>query len=127
MEPNLQSSSIVLRGLRFHAYHGVMEQERTVGNDYVVDVSIDCSIDKAMESDDVADTINYAEVYDLIGEEMRQPSRLLEHVLGRIGKRLLRSFPEMDAVSLRLMKLNPPMGADCDGAGVEARFEKSHP
>lgn len=120
----VQSSSIFLRSLRFHAFHGVMEQERTVGNDYLVDVRIGCQLAKAMESDDVNDTVNYAEVYGVIREEMRQPSRLLENVVGRIGRRLLDEFPMIETLDLKLTKVNPPMGADCDGAGVEACFRR---
>lgn len=74
---------------------------------------------KAMETDDVADTLSYADVYQLVQQEMQQPSNLLEHVVGRIGKRLLAEFPLIKAIDLKLTKVNPPMGADCDGAGVE--------
>ncbi len=72
-----------------------------------------------METDDVADTLSYADVYQLVQQEMQQPSNLLEHVVGRIGKRLLAEFPLIKAIDLKLTKVNPPMGADCDGAGVE--------
>lgn len=125
MLPMLSNSYIFLRGLRFHAYHGVLEQERAVGNDYTVDVRIAYPIDRAMDSDDVKDTINYAEVFGIIREEMNIPSQLLEHVLGRIGERLFREFPAIESVDLTLTKLNPPMGADCGGAGVEAHFCKN--
>ena len=50
----LKDSYICLRGLRFHAYHGVAAQERLVGNDYEVDVRLHVDVEKAMVSDDVA-------------------------------------------------------------------------
>ena len=47
---------IHLRNLKFHAFHGVMPQERTVGNQYVVNLSAEYPIEQAMENDDVAHT-----------------------------------------------------------------------
>ena len=75
---------ISLNKLRFHAFHGVMEQERRVGNDFEVSLTVEYPFEKAMESDDLCDTLNYAELYDVIAAEMRQPSDLLEHLAGRI-------------------------------------------
>ena len=46
--------------MRLHACHGVLKQERTVGNDYVVNVSVDYPFEPALESDDVSDTLNYS-------------------------------------------------------------------
>lgn len=118
----IQESSIILDNLRFHAFHGVLEQERTVGNDYVVNLRIAYDIEQAMKSDDVKDTLNYAEVYQMVKEEMAVPSALIEHVAGRIGRCLLTHFPDIPKLTLQIVKTNPPMGADCDGAGVEVTF-----
>ena len=74
------------------------------------------------ESDDVADTLDYAAVYRLVNSEMAVPSQLLEHVAGRIVQALLRQFPVISSIDLWLTKLTPPMGADCDGAGVELHW-----
>ena len=122
--PMLTSSYIFLRSLRFHAYHGVMEQERVVGNDYTLDVRIGYDVSKAMTTDSVDDTINYATVYQLAKSQMDNPSHLLEHVIGRIGKAIMSRFPLVETLDLRLTKLNPPMGADCDGAGVEIHLTR---
>ena len=67
----ISTSYILLRGVRFHAFIGVGEQERCVGNDYILDLRIGYSLANAMESDDVMDTLNYAEVYDLIKNVMQ--------------------------------------------------------
>lgn len=115
----LESSYINLLGLRFHAFHGVMAQEQLVGNDYLLDVRVRYDLSKAMLSDDVNDTLNYATMYELIRQEMLIPSHLLEHVAYRIGDKLLMTFPEIECIEIRLTKKNPPMGADCDGAMVE--------
>ena len=54
---------------------------------------------------------------------MDVPSKLLEHVAGRIVRKIQEQFPKVSSISLKITKKNPPMGADCDGAGVDLRFE----
>ena len=110
---------IRIEKLRFRAFHGVLPQERTVGGDFVVTLRIGYPWQQAMETDDVADTLDYAAVYELVRREMAVPSQLLEHVAGRMSKALLRDFPQITSVDLWLTKVVPPMGADCEGAGVE--------
>lgn len=115
----LMSSKIYLRNVRFHAFHGVLPQERIVGNDYLVNLVLDYDFSSAMKTDDLQGNLNYAEVYQKVREEMAVPSKLLEHVAGRIAHRLFSDFPEIQKLQLSITKVNPPMGADSDGAGVE--------
>ena len=115
----LVSSYIYLRNLRFHAYHGVMEQERIVGNGYVVNLRAKYSVEQAMVTDDIYDTLNYANMFEVISQEMSVPSNLIERVAYRIGDRLFRKFPRIEAIDIDVRKLNPPIAADSDGAGVE--------
>ena len=115
----LTQSYIHISGIRLHARHGVLPQEQLTGNDYSIDVRIGYDISHAIQSDNVADTLNYAEVYNTIKEEMLTPSKLIEHVAGRIADRLIAEHVQISTIMLRITKLNPPMGADCAGAGVE--------
>ena len=107
----ITQSSIQLHDLRFYAYHGVMEQERRVGGEYLVSLHVEADLSRAVASDDV--------LYEVVAREMAQPSKLLEHVAGRIAQCVLQTFPMVDALSIRITKCNPPMGADCKGASVE--------
>ena len=120
----ITQSSIQLHDLRFYAYHGVMEQERRVGGEYLVTLHVEADLSRAVASDDVADTVNYAALYEVVAREMAQPSKLLEHVTGIIAQRVLQTFPMVDALSIRITKCNPPMGADCKGASVEIRASR---
>lgn len=115
----LNESYIYLDDLRFHAFHGVMPQERLTGNDYTIDIKIGYDVSLAMVSDNVDDTLNYAEVYKIVDQEMGVPSQLLERVAYRIGDRLSRKFTSITSINIKLTKLNPPFGADCKGVGVE--------
>ena len=115
----IKSSYITLTNVRFRALHGVLPQERRVGGDYTLTLRVGFDVSRAVQSDDVADTLNYATLYETARQEMGVPSQLLEHVAGRIGQRVLSEWPEVTTIDLTLTKENPPMGADCDGASVE--------
>lgn len=115
---------VCLRCLRMRAFHGVLEQERATGNDYEISLRVGYPLERAMQSDDVADTLNYASVCELVTNEMRQPARLLEHVAARIVSAIEAACPLVTSVDLTLTKLNPPMGADCDGASVELHVKR---
>ena len=118
--PTMQVQTYIrIEKLRVRAFHGVLPQERQVGGDFTVTLRIGYPWQAAMETDDVADTLDYAAVYRLVRSEMAVPSQLLEHVAGRITKALLRQYPLITTIDLWLTKVTPPMGADCEGAGVE--------
>ncbi len=118
-EMKLTSSYIQLNDVRFHAFHGVLPQEKSVGSDFVVNLRLGYDISSAMESDNVMETLNYSQVYEAVKEEITIPSNLLEHVAGRIAKSLHTLFPDITSIDLELTKLNPPMGADGCSASVE--------
>ncbi len=115
----MQTSYIFINEVRFHAFHGVMPQEKAVGADFLVSLRVGYAIEGAMASDNVADTVSYADMFEIVKKEMAIPSNLLEHVAGRIIKQLNSTFTAITSIDLSITKVNPPMGADCKGAGVE--------
>lgn len=121
---HITHSTIFVNDIQLHAYHGVMPQEQLTGNDYLVSVSAQYPIDKAITTDEVQHTLNYAMVYDIVKEEMGISSKLVEHVAGRIAQHLMKHFADISAVRVRVTKLNPPMGAQCAGAGVEVEMTR---
>ena len=120
----MQTNSIILKGVRIYAYHGVLPQEKKIGAYFIIDLKLDTDFSKAMEKDEIEGTISYAEVYDVIKEEMAIPSNILEHVGGRIIKALFEKFDNINKVYVRIMKENPPMGADLESAGIEITSSK---
>ena len=120
----IAEGKISLDDMRFCAYHGVMEQERRVGGEYSVSLTVEADLADAARTDDVADTINYAELYELVKREMAIPSKLLEHVAARIGRGVIEAYERITAVTVKVTKLNPPMGADCKGASVEIKVKR---
>lgn len=121
------NSYILLNNLRYYAYHGVGGQETLVGNEFTVNLRLKVDITRAMQTDDVADTVSYADVYESVKQEMEIPSKLLEHVGGRITSRLFHDFPQIEEVEMKLLKRNPPMGADIEAAGIELIARRNVP
>jgi len=109
---------IELKKMLFHAYHGVMEQERIVGNTYRVDLKIFLNLSEAIQSDNLNDTINYAGIFNLVKEEMTIPSHLLEHIAGRIVQKIKQKYPAISKITIRLAKLNPPIQGEIQEAAI---------
>lgn len=109
---------IELKNLRFYAYHGVLPQETIIGNNFEVNLKIETDFTQAMQSDDVNDTLNYATIYDLIKKEMQIPSKLLEHLAGRIYFKLKENFPEAKISELRVAKMNPPVDGEAEKSEI---------
>ena len=121
----LLSTTVTLDDIRCYAYHGVLDQERIVGGDYTVSLRLTLSdASQAVWHDQLEGTVNYAEAYELVRRVMSQPSALLEHVAGRLLQALFDTFPLVAEAEVQVRKVNPPMGADCNGASVVLRAKR---
>ncbi|MEA5128113.1 MAG: dihydroneopterin aldolase [Proteiniphilum sp.] len=110
--------SIELKNMHFFAYHGVLEHETIHGNNFSVTLRFSADLSEACISDEVVDTVNYAEVYELVKEEMATPSKLIEHAAYRILRRVKEAFPRIDRVEVELSKMNPPVTGQMDHSAV---------
>lgn len=100
---------IELEGMEFKAYHGCLEQEKVRGNSFTVDFRGELDLSAAAESDNLNDTLNYADIYEIVSYEMSIPSELLENVAGRIVKAIEQSYPQLLRFSVRVSKKRPPV------------------
>mgnify|MGYP003291385735 CR=1 FL=1 len=71
-----------------------------------------------MKTDELSDTLNYAQAARIIKEEMQVPSKLMEHVAGRVVQRLQNEFPTLQRLSFTIAKENPPVCAECASASI---------
>lgn len=115
---------ISIKGLKIHAYHGLFEQERKVGNDFEVNVTLDVpSADDAMASDSIDDTINYAHIVEIIKREMSVRSNLIEAVVGRIKTGIVEEYPiQVVGGEIEVCKLSPPLKAQLDSVSYTYRW-----
>ena len=112
----IQKQTISLEGLRCFGFHGVLPQEVVVGAWYCVDLELEADVRKAFESDSLNDTLDYGKAAEIVREEMERPSKLIEHVAGRILERIRAAFPSVTAIRLCVKKENPPVGGQCAAA-----------
>ena len=113
---------IRLEGMKFYAYHGVLPQENLVGANYYIDLRLKTDFSRAAETDELEDTISYADIHAAVQVEMNISSKLLEYVCQRIARRLFQDFPTIETIDISLFKENPPMGACAKSIGVEAHY-----
>lgn len=109
---------IQIENMEFYAYHGCYKEERVVGNRFIVDLEITTDLKKAAVTDDIKDTLNYQLAYELVKEQMKIKSHLLENVAARILDSLYTGFPTIENAKVKVSKMNPPMGGQMDRVSV---------
>lgn len=118
----MSTAIIEVSALKLYAYHGVMPQERKVGNDYEVSVQLQYPCEHAMITDRLDSTIDYSEVVEVIKSEMAIPSALLENVVYRIYAELIRRFSRIHGGEIKLTKLRPPVEGQITAASFIYRW-----
>jgi dihydroneopterin aldolase len=109
---------IQIEGMEFYAFHGHFKEEQIVGNKFLIDVTIETDMKKPMESDSLKDAVNYQWVYDVVKEEMKKKSHLLEHIAGRILDALYSELEGIKKAMVKVSKMNPPVGGKIQSVSV---------
>jgi len=114
-------SVIEIEGMEFYAFHGHFDVEKIAGNRFLVNLKIEADLDKAGQTDKLKDTLDYQKAYLVVKEEMAIPSDLLENVCSRIIFSIKTQFPEVQKVTVKVSKMNPPMGGPIEGVSLTMR------
>jgi dihydroneopterin aldolase len=109
---------IEIEGMEFYAFHGHFKQEQIVGNKFLVNISIETNCTKAGITDNLNDALDYQKVYILIKKEMDQKSFLLENICSRILDKLYKEFSSIEKATIKVSKINPPMGGQIKKVSV---------
>jgi len=109
---------IQIEGMEFYSFHGHYKEERIVGNKFLVDLTIETDMQKPSESDNLKDAVNYQQAYQIVRQEMEKKSHLLEHIAGRILDSLYSEMQGIKKATVRVSKLNPPMGGKISSVSV---------
>jgi dihydroneopterin aldolase len=116
------SDRIVLRAMEFDGHHGVSDLERSVAQPFEVDVELGLDLAPAGRADDLALTVDYGALYDLVSDIVEMSSlQLLETIAESIARSALDAFPVVDEVAVRVRKMRPPIDGRMAWAGVEVR------
>mgnify|MGYP001212241934 FL=1 len=101
----LEDDTISLVGIVLYGYHGARLEERTLGQRFVVDVDLYADLQIASESDDLANTVNYSEVYQVVETIIGgEPVNLIETLAERIAETLLSHFSLVHKTRVRVAK-----------------------
>ena len=100
--------TVALNNLQFFAFHGVLEEERKIGNNYLVDVSLEFH-ENAEVITHINDTINYEYIYQLIRKRMNVPTPLLETIVMETGNQIHNEFPDLKSIFISIKKMHPPI------------------
>lgn len=115
-------SLISIEGMEFFAYHGCFKEEQIIGTKFIVDLYITADTSEAEATDDLSKTINYQSVYLLVKKQMQEKSKLLEHVGRRILDALKSEYPAIQDASIKVSKLNPPLGGKMDNVSLTLKL-----
>ncbi len=117
----MATDRIELRGLRAVGRCGVLPEEQLRPQPLQVDLDIEVDLAAAGASDDLGDTVDYGALCDLVvGELTSRHVALLEHLAQVIADRVL-ADERVDAVTVALRKLRPPVPHQLDSSGVRIR------
>ncbi|WLD23861.1 dihydroneopterin aldolase [Flavobacterium dauae] len=105
---------IRLTNIRVFTNHGCLIEEAKIGSEYRVDLEIKADLRKSAETDELADTVDYVHLNQIVKEEMAIRSKLLEHVAKRIVVRIFDELPMVSTILLEVSKINPPIGGDVE-------------
>ena len=113
---------IRLENLRFFSHHGVFEHETRDGNEFEVNLSVKYQSESGDSySDRIDNTVSYADLFDIIREEMKTPRALMETVAAAIVNNIRDKFRFCTSIECRITKLAPPIAGFIGSASVTYR------
>ncbi|KAI3994933.1 hypothetical protein MKX01_041342 [Papaver californicum] len=122
----LKGDKLILRGLKFHGHHGVIPEEKTLGQKFVVDMDAWIDLREPGKSDKLNDSVSYADIYNIVKDVVEGPGHnLLESVAHLIATKTLKTFSDISTVRVKLGKPHVAVQGPVDYLGVEIfRFRK---
>ncbi len=121
---NITEYTIELLDIHIYAYHGVMQQEREIGAWFTINLKLTLDSLGSADSDNIENTVSYADVYEVVCHEMKTTSNLLEHVCKRVSRTLYDKFEQIKEIEINLCKDTPPMGGDRLKAAVTLKSRR---
>lgn len=117
------TQKVSLREVRFYSPIGFYEEEQVVGNEFYVNVDVYFPFQNS-DAEDLKNTINYEELYQILLEVMSPKRKLLESALEDMLDLILKRFSFIHKAHVSIRKINPPFGGDLANSEVSLSFEK---
>lgn len=117
---------IMLNEMEFYGYHGVFSEENKLGQRFRVSVELHLDLKKSGQTDNLEDSVNYADVYSIAKSVVEgEPLNLVEAVAERISSELLESFSAVESCTITLIKPDPPIPGHYRSVAVEITRSRS--
>lgn len=117
---------IYISQMEFYGYHGVFPEENKLGQRFIVDLSISVDLKQAGETDQLEYSVNYAELFAVCQEIVEgKPFKLIEAVAEQIAGKILKDFPLVLGVTVKMIKPDPPIPGHYQSVAIEITRSRS--
>ena len=101
--------TVALHGAEFFARHGFYPEEQLLGCRFVVDISVGFMPIGELNEDNLANTVNYEQLYEITSRQMQRPKKLIETLAQAIIEEIKKQYSFLEIITVTIKKLNPPM------------------
>ena len=120
MKENNDLDKTIIKNLKLYAYHGVLPEEKELGQFFLLDLVIYTSFDKSVANDSIENAINYAKVIEYVKIKfIEKKFNLIESAANFLSVSLLEKFQKIDKITITLKKPNAPINAEFNYVAVE--------
>lgn len=113
---------IALHGAEFFAFHGFYPEEQKLGNWFVVDIDVEFTPTANIREDDLGNSVNYEQLYDIACEEMKLTKKLIETVAQAIIDEVKKQYTFVNRIKVQVKKMNPLVGAKTKYSSVTIQY-----
>lgn len=111
---------IYVNQMKFYGYHGVFPEETKLGQRFVIDLTVELDLSNAGQSDDLTQSVNYADLYNTCQQVVeKETHKLVETVAERIAADVLGNFPLIERCTVKAIKPDPPIPGHYESVAVE--------
>lgn len=111
--------------MSFYGYHGLFPEENKLGQRFLVDLELELDLKQAGQTDDMNESINYGQIYEVTQEVVEgEAKQLVEAIAEEIAASLFKSFSKLHAVNVKVIKPNPPIPGHYDSVAIEMYRER---
>lgn len=117
---------IIMENMVFYGYHGVLQEEKILGQKFYVDAKLYLDLKQAGKTDDLNHTVSYAMVYEIIeGIMTKEKFDLLEALAHKVCGQILLSFKRIEIVKLTIKKPSAPVAGNFDYFAVQIKRSRN--
>jgi len=113
-----------LEGVRFISPIGFFAEERILKNEFLVNIAVSFEIETAQDTDNLENTVDYSQLYEICAFYFKQEFKLIETVAHSIFNAVMEKYPYLKEIHIRINKLNPPISAEIKNSFIELNYNK---